>query len=425
MHLKLRARRSDRAARRASLASATARAAWTACGVLGLVTPPSADISAAALWTAPRPCPTTEADTLACRRVRVQASQVWPDKAGVLELLLPQKGTDQIKPIWATLALACDPEHGWSGRLDDGEGHATFSVGPGGIAGLITTRDGVYRLRGTDPEDAIVELVPAAGMFAADSDAAEACRAAREPGSPVTCQDEGQVIDVQVAYTGRAREFLAQAKMPIEQAIGTATCRMQASFAEGRIRHKLRFLPVEEVAFGESLNTAADLDAILWHTQKSDAVHTLRRSRGADLLVLVVSSQQPSMACQFRGSDLGTTSFADRAFAVVTAQSLTRGDVLAHELGHLLGAGHADGQGGGAFGHSHGAYGRCPSPEGTAWRTIMVASGEGAAGQALPLWSSPRQTHCGQPVGDACTADNARTIDRTGCTVSRFQDPPP
>lgn len=150
---------------------------------------------------------------------------------------------------------------------------------------------------------------------------------------------------------------------------------------------------------------------------KMDAVQPIMTVTGADVGSLIVEYGEGYCGVAYLGP----------ARYHVNVRACMGGFVLAHELGHNLGACHACGDGGGCScgGYlPHSVGWRFTGDTGQEWRTIMAYS----PGFRLPNFSNPEVLHDGQPtgvpVGETNEADNVATFFDTTPLVSAFACPP-
>lgn len=107
------------------------------------------------------------------------------------------------------------------------------------------------------------------------------------------------------------------------------------------------------------------------------------------------------------------------AFAVVWWNCSIGNMSFAHEIGHLQGAEHNEGDASNppAFAYGHGYHYRAR------WRTVMAYPGVCGKCERLPYFSSPLIRHPTDrvPMGDAGKHDNARVLRETAARISGFQ----
>ena len=199
----------------------------------------------------------------------------------------------------------------------------------------------------------------------------------------------------------------------IEQAVRETN----EAYANSGIQARVRLVHTEVTTEDERGNTSADLDRL---EEASDGfydnAHTLRDTKGADLVSLILAA--PASSGVGRGNQFSSLSeffgrpFDQIAYTVVLRRSLVGTYTLAHELGHNMGANHtASDQGSpGRFAFSNGWR---FSADGNTYRTIMARQ----FGREVPHFSNPAITFNGVPTGSSASsetpADNAATINQT------------
>ena len=148
-------------------------------------------------------------------------------------------------------------------------------------------------------------------------------------------------------------------------------------------------------------------------------VPTMRNAAGADLVCLFVNhSFDETAGVGFQLSDLHNAANPDRGFSVVLASYAGAPDyMLAHELGHNLGATH-DAQHREAKGATTFSNGwRFHGDDGVLYHDIMSYD----PGQTIPYFSNPRLQYQNAPLGNRKTADSARTITFTAPYVASYR----
>ena len=119
------------------------------------------------------------------------------------------------------------------------------------------------------------------------------------PGTPSTASDSGDVIDVLVAYTPRARTLSGNIDALIQSAINNAT----RSYRNSNIGFRLRVVHKHEVNYTEDAELRTDLHRLRYTSSTvlsdrsrpdpngyMDEIHGLRDRYGADLVALIVGN---------------------------------------------------------------------------------------------------------------------------------------
>ncbi|HSF18393.1 MAG TPA: M12 family metallo-peptidase [Vicinamibacteria bacterium] len=290
------------------------------------------------------------------------------------------------------------------GRLvGDDESEVVLSAQEGALVGTLRTSAEQYRLRGglarrVQPAADVPERMPLVPQVG--------------PAAPSALNDTGDVLDLLVVYTPRAR-LSAGGGRSMEALVQLGVAETNLALRESGVPTRVRLVEMQEVSYEEAGRVESDLE-ILAHTGDGalDEVHALRDSRGADFVQLVVEeSDGCGIAYLMREDNPG---FSAWAFSVVEWSCIDSTYALAHELGHNLGCDHAPEDPstfGGPFEYSFGY--RDPSSR---YRTIMAYG----PGRRFARFSSPRVTLGGRRLGTA-RQDNARTIARLRTTLANFR----
>ena len=245
--------------------------------------------------------------------------------------------------------------------------------------------------------------------------------------------DSGDVIDLMVAYTPKAREETGNIDAFIQFAIDNT----HRIYRNSNVGFRLRLVHAHEVDYSGAANMEADLDFLTEHDDgKMDEIGMLREYYGADLVALFVERPPPSGgACgiawvpdfgRYPNADFSILGFSVTAHHCETSTNHT----FAHELGHNQGADHNPANSAGAvlptFPYRHG---RCNVEEG--WNTTMSYpwNEHGPCEREIEYLSSPNLRYQGTPTGDAAVRDNRRVLLETARRVANFRQsrdtPPP
>jgi hypothetical protein len=309
------------------------------------------------------------------------------------------------------------------------------------VSGSVTVPGRTYAIRAADGLGTVSEIEERLLPRSAD----DAIPAPPEPAPAASggadsnaAADDGALIDIAVVYSGTAlRGAASEAELRAD--IDLSVALLNQAFSNSGVHTRLRQVHTGPIDYEESGNTTTDLirlespyDGIM------DEVHSLRDSIGADLVSLILEGGD-SIAGQAYINN--PNSRGEYGFSVVRRRNMPS-LILAHEIGHNLGACHDwyfDGpcQGGAftySFGHVEPEYGV---------HTIMAASTlcldldtycSGIAwfsnprihieGTDRPL-GVPAGTDTTCPEGDTghyrCDADNARTFNAMAGVVARFK----
>jgi hypothetical protein len=223
-----------------------------------------------------------------------------------------------------------------------------------------------------------------------------AARAGKTMKDAATPKPADVVIDVIVAYTGKAAHNYADVERDL---VGPAIEEANRSFRLSNLGHiSLRLVHAYRTAYVEE---GDHFDHVWRFADKGDGymeeIHGLRDAHRADVAVLIVDDP--------RGCGLATRVAADaeEAFAVVHHGCAAASYTLAHEIGHLIGARH-----------------ELSYVNGAKWRDIMATKDSCGGCPRIPVWSSPVVMIDGEPAGTA-ELDNARVIAVGAARVAAFR----
>ena len=315
--------------------------------------------------------------------------------------------------------------HSWSGTLDGVDlGTAVLAVHEGALVGQVVTPGAVYQIgHGSDGAQIVQQidtaaLPPEAPPVSTGQSVADAMRLGGE--SPDAAGDSAAQIDVMVLYTAAARTA-AGGTAQIRAAIDLAVASANQAYANNNLVQRLRLVYAGET----SLIETADFNATLNALTASPVVGWLRDVTRADLVSLIVNHSSPQFCGLGFLLEANSTAFAPNGFSVVERICATSNLTFAHELGHNMGAhhdvyvAHSEHT---VFPYSHGWV----DLVGVGFRTIMAYVDQCTVAGVSPcnrvqFFSTPNQTQAGRPLGNAATADNARTLGDTAANVANFR----
>ena len=242
--------------------------------------------------------------------------------------------------------------------------------------------------------------------------------------------DTGDVIDLLVAYTPRARSAAGNIDAFIQFAIDNT----HRIYRNSNIGFRLRLVHKHQVNYTEHPNMGVDLDRLTDIDGTMDEVHGLRDRYGADLVALIVGRSSNRVCGVAWVPDFGTApdfDFSEQGFSVTAHNCETNTyHTFAHELGHNQGANHdpdnscVDGPPPCSlpppptFPYR---YGRCNTAEG--WHTTMSygSNTRGDCRSEIEYFSSPTLNYRGTPTGDTARRDNRRVLLETARFVANYR----
>jgi peptidyl-Asp metalloendopeptidase len=311
-----------------------------------------------------------ELSKLRAQRLYKSVTAVKVDTAAfsgtILNISLP---TRMLRVVGAPQASNSFGQYIWSARPDNEVLSAIFSVDGSNVYGSIHTKDGAFEIR-TLPNgtQVVLEVDSQAANSAVDTIAPPPTAPSSSGSQPTSSIDSsppsplaagaisnfrpipqatsGTIVRILVAYSQGAASALGSG---LQGAIATAIQQInQANTASG-----VAFTAVLAGTVPVTYSGPYDSHSTLLAFEAMPSVRTAHDSMGADMMIMLENLTANTDA----GEAAGINVTADHAFAVVSTSYMTSNLSFAHEIGHLMGADHAQlDSSGGPFLRGHGAW---------------------------------------------------------------------
>jgi hypothetical protein len=281
------------------------------------------------------------------------------------------------------------------------------------MAGSISWGDRRYLIIGDEEGNATLHDINV-DLFPDDLWDAERPEPLHRPGPSELGKASGRsTIDILVVFTSGAKSRVGGGKA-LKALVRLGIEETNTALERSNIEARINLRAIRRVGYQET-NLLTDVEALIEGRGALGRAHVLRDRKGADLVVLIVDSVDPT-GCG-RGSLLQQEEGnPGAAFSVVRWDCVSPNYSLAHEIGHNLGLAHENGdQPAGVFPESYGFH----APD-HAFRTIMSVPTPGCGPRTLNF-SNPDVRLMGKKTGLEGVADASTTIDWIAPMVAGYR----
>ncbi|MCQ2389783.1 MAG: zinc-dependent metalloprotease [Kiritimatiellae bacterium] len=251
-------------------------------------------------------------------------------------------------------------------------------------------------------------------------------------------------IDVLFVYDKSAQDWLSDAGVSPSELTASSVEKLNRVMANSGISSAGDFRSVGELlvpSSGTGDVVSMLTDVVCDNTGKGhvrdgydwDKVHQYREKVGADVVCVLtrIAAGAAGIGWEFDAGWPSPSLYSTYAYCIASVEAAAHEDgyVVPHEIGHLLGAGHADvstyGDGDGTDGPCHDAYSSAfyLSTSSGNYATLLAYTpkpGSSEIWQTIPYFSNPDIDFEGVPMGDA-NHNNAKTVKDNFAIVAAFR----
>ena len=245
----------------------------------------------------------------------------------------------------------------------------------------------------------------------------------------------GTCVDLLMVYDTPAANWAAENGYGLLAFAQMQTDKMNAALGNtglsGTFAFRLKGVRLLDGSLGTSTKTALQKvrNGVSFNGVDTSKIHDWRDAAGADLVCTFIDTLS---ATGTTGTGYSLTdyenpaSFSESAYNVTAIRAVATGHTMTHEVGHNMGAGHADAiadasnAGPQSYSFSRGYY--FTGTDATAYHTIMAYNYDGFGNRYVeaPYFSSPNHVYKGHAVGDA-EHNNTLAIRNLAGAVAAFR----
>jgi len=233
-------------------------------------------------------------------------------------------------------------------------------------------------------------------------------------------QDRGDVIDLLVVYTARAKRNVGNVNAALAQYLLESNMMLRNSgvFTRWRLAHSYETSYVEHPDSYQNLERLRRPDDGFL-----DEALELRDQHRADIVVLLYAENRGYCHGRAYRPNHSYGYHVNWAFGVVgvgvSCSAAAAASVFSHEVAHVQGAGHNPEEMMYAEGRYPYGHGLCNVR--ARWRTVMAYNTNARCPRIIPYFSNPKVRYRGLATGDPERRDNARVLNETAFTVANFR----
>lgn len=307
----------------------------------------------------------------------------------------------------------------WGGVVGDPNSYVLFSKAGEVFAANILWKNTLYQIRYIGKDVYQTRQINQANFPTDELDLGDSPIKLKSSTSENLCTDTDSpfIIDVMVLYTDNVLAAAGAIEV-VESEIYLTVHETNLAYLKSNVTQRIGLVHIEKLqGYQEKNNHVLDYNALV-----SDlSVLSKRDQYFADIVVLMVEQLNVCGVAEVMTSV--STSFENRAYAVVQRHCATGKYTFAHELAHIMGCRHqcsiVPSQSPYPF-----AHGYCFVDQGTKCATIVTDLSAYGATVRIPYFSNPNIKYNGTAIGTSgsgCQADDHQVLNLTASTVANFR----